>query len=90
MLQCIEKRLFTLDQDITTVLPEWKDPDILTGFDEETGEPILKKAKNKITIQYVDKETEQLIDMLRFQTSIDSFSWNGRTTVYDLSIPEMG
>lgn len=51
MLQCIENGLFTLDQDITTVLPEWKDPDILTGFDEETGEPILLKAKNKITIR---------------------------------------
>lgn len=51
MLQCIEEGLFILDQDITTVLPEWKDPDILTGFDEITGGPILKKAKNKITIR---------------------------------------
>lgn len=51
MLQCIEEGLFYLDEDIARVLPEWKDPDLLVGFDETTGKPILRKAKNKITIR---------------------------------------
>jgi CubicO group peptidase (beta-lactamase class C family) len=50
-LQCVEKGLFTLDEDVSRILPEWKDPDIITGFDEGTGKPILVKAKNKITLR---------------------------------------
>jgi CubicO group peptidase (beta-lactamase class C family) len=38
-MQCVEKGLFTLDENISRVLPEWKSPDILTGFDDKTGEP---------------------------------------------------
>jgi CubicO group peptidase (beta-lactamase class C family) len=49
-LQCVEKGLFTLDEDVTRILPEWKDADILTGFDDE-GKPKLVKAKNTITLR---------------------------------------
>jgi CubicO group peptidase (beta-lactamase class C family) len=35
VMQCVEKGLFTLDEDISRILPEWKSPDILTGFEEK-------------------------------------------------------
>jgi CubicO group peptidase (beta-lactamase class C family) len=51
-MQCVERGLIKLDDDITTVLPEWKDAVILTGFDENNdGKPILVKAKNPITLR---------------------------------------
>jgi CubicO group peptidase (beta-lactamase class C family) len=49
VMQCVEKGLFTLDEDISRILPEWKSPDILTGFEEKTGEPILRRATKVIT-----------------------------------------
>jgi CubicO group peptidase (beta-lactamase class C family) len=52
-MQVVEKGLVDLDEDITRVLPEWKDPQILTGFEEETGKPILKPSKNKMTLRSV-------------------------------------
>lgn len=51
-MQCVERGLVNLDDDITTHLPEWKDTMMLTGFDEENGDkPILEKALNKITLR---------------------------------------
>ena len=50
-LQCVEKSLFTLDEDISRVLPEWESPDILTGFNEATAKPILRKATKSITLR---------------------------------------
>jgi CubicO group peptidase (beta-lactamase class C family) len=47
----VEKGLITLDEDISRILPEWSSPDILTGFDKESGEPLLKKATKKITLR---------------------------------------
>src|ERR1700761_7220142 len=38
VMKFVEKVLFTLDEDISRILPEWKNPDILTGFEEKTGE----------------------------------------------------
>ena len=51
VLQCVEKGLLDLDEDISAILPEWKDPNILRGFDEATGKPILEKAKEKVTLR---------------------------------------
>ncbi|KAL1863014.1 hypothetical protein Daus18300_008170 [Diaporthe australafricana] len=34
-LQCVEKGLLKLNEDISTVLPEWKDPKILVGFNDK-------------------------------------------------------
>lgn len=51
VMQCVEKGLITLDEDISGILPEWSSPDILTGFDKESGEPLLKKATKKITLR---------------------------------------
>ncbi|KNG50873.1 major facilitator superfamily transporter [Stemphylium lycopersici] len=51
-LQCVERDLFTLDDaaDIDRLLPEWRQPDMLTGWtDDQT--PILQPAKEKITLR---------------------------------------
>jgi CubicO group peptidase (beta-lactamase class C family) len=52
-MQCVERGLISLDDDISNVLAEWKDPEILEGFEEESGKPILRKALNKITLRWV-------------------------------------
>jgi CubicO group peptidase (beta-lactamase class C family) len=52
VMQTVERGLISLDDDVSNVLHEWKTPDILEGFDE-SGEPILRKAKNKITLRYI-------------------------------------
>jgi CubicO group peptidase (beta-lactamase class C family) len=52
VMQCIERGLLKLDQDVVTILPEWKDVQILKGFDEITGEPILVPAVQKLTLRY--------------------------------------
>lgn len=52
LLQCIEKGLFTLDDDATKWLHELQNPDILTGFDEN-GKPELKKSTKTMTIRSV-------------------------------------
>ncbi|XXH00716.1 hypothetical protein Hte_007066 [Hypoxylon texense] len=50
-LQCVEKGLLTLDDDISTVLPEWKEREVLLGFDEVTGAPLLEKAQGKLSLR---------------------------------------
>ena len=55
-LQCVERGLLRLDTDITDVLPELKDIDILVKMvDDGSGgkKPVLKKSKGKITLRYV-------------------------------------
>lgn len=51
-LQAVERGLLTLDEPISKVLPEWSDPDVLTGFDE-SGKPITKKATKQITLRHL-------------------------------------
>lgn len=51
VLQCVEKGLLNLDDDISTVLPEFKDPEILLGFEDGTGKPILERTKRQITLR---------------------------------------
>jgi CubicO group peptidase (beta-lactamase class C family) len=50
-LQCVERGLLELDSDISSILVEYKNIDILTGFDESTGKPVLKRAENYITLR---------------------------------------
>lgn len=52
-IQCVERGQIDLDDDVSNVLTELKDAEILVGFEEETGKPILKKAANKITLRWV-------------------------------------
>jgi CubicO group peptidase (beta-lactamase class C family) len=51
-MQCVERGQLDLDADIANVLPEWKDPQILTGLDEK-DEPIFRPATNAITLRYM-------------------------------------
>jgi CubicO group peptidase (beta-lactamase class C family) len=51
-LQCVERNQIGLDDDVSVVLTELKEPDILTGFEETTDKPILKKAHVKITLRW--------------------------------------
>jgi CubicO group peptidase (beta-lactamase class C family) len=50
VMQCVEKGLLDLDEDISRVLPELKDPDVITGF-EEDGKPIMTKANKPVTLR---------------------------------------
>ena len=50
-LQCVERGQVGLDDDLGEILSELKDCDIITGFKEDTEEPILKKAENRITLR---------------------------------------
>ncbi|KAJ5099282.1 hypothetical protein N7532_006283 [Penicillium argentinense] len=50
VMQCVEKGLLDLDADISAILPEWKDPKILTGFSEK-NEPQFRPAKRPLTLR---------------------------------------
>lgn len=50
-MQCVERGLVTLDTDVAEILPELAGQGILTGFDEASGEPILNKRQNTITLR---------------------------------------
>lgn len=52
VMQCVERGLLDLDADISSILPEWKDPRILIGFDEK-NEPQFRPAKRTLTLRYV-------------------------------------
>jgi CubicO group peptidase (beta-lactamase class C family) len=54
-MQCVEKGLLDLDADISAILPEWKDPKILTGFNEK-NEPQFRPAKRPLTLRCVALE----------------------------------
>ncbi|KAH8886101.1 putative D-aminoacylase [Thozetella sp. PMI_491] len=51
VLQCVEKGLLNLDEEIATVLTEWRERSILLGFDDASGEPLLEKANGPITLR---------------------------------------
>ena len=50
VLQCVERGLLDLDQDITTVLPEWANVQVLTGFDDN-GKPTTQPTTTPITLR---------------------------------------
>lgn len=49
-MQCVERGLIGLEDDVSLLLPELKDIQIFTGI--EDGKPVLKKAQNTITLRY--------------------------------------
>jgi CubicO group peptidase (beta-lactamase class C family) len=51
-LQCVDKGLVSLDEDISRVLPELKTPVILKGWDENE-QPILEEAETQISLRFV-------------------------------------
>lgn len=50
-MQCVERGLLSLDEEITKVLPEWENPQYLFGRDGKTDGPILRKTEEKITLR---------------------------------------
>ncbi|KAH7310296.1 beta-lactamase [Rhexocercosporidium sp. MPI-PUGE-AT-0058] len=52
-MQCVERGLISLDEDVAEYLTEWKDAVILKGIDEGSGEPILVRAERKITLRHL-------------------------------------
>lgn len=49
-MQCVERGLVTLDQDLTSLLPELKNGAILSGFDEN-DHPVLSPLKKYPTLR---------------------------------------
>jgi CubicO group peptidase (beta-lactamase class C family) len=52
-LQCVERGQIGLDNDVSDILAELREAQILTGFDEGTEKPILKNARDTITLRWV-------------------------------------
>ena len=50
-MQCVERKLIGLDDDVTAVVPELQDIKLLTGYDENE-KPILITPKEKITLRF--------------------------------------
>jgi CubicO group peptidase (beta-lactamase class C family) len=50
VMQCVERGLLSLDVDISEILPEWRNPQILTGFDEQDT-PTFQAATKAITLR---------------------------------------
>ena len=51
-MQCVDRGLVSLDEDVSRVLPELKKPQILKGWDEN-GKPVLEEAKTEISLRFV-------------------------------------
>lgn len=51
-LQCVERGQFSLDEDVTRLLPELKDISVLTGFEDGGGAPVLRRVTKNITLRY--------------------------------------
>jgi len=52
-MQAVERGLFTLDEDVTKFLPEFKGIDVIKGFEKGSDKPILKKNTKTITLRLV-------------------------------------
>ena len=50
-MQCVERNLVTLDTDVAEILPELAAQDVLVGFDKATGEPIINKRQNMMSLR---------------------------------------
>jgi CubicO group peptidase (beta-lactamase class C family) len=52
-MQCVERGLLRLDDDVTGILPELKGLKILTKFDKGDAEPTLVENTKPITLKSV-------------------------------------
>lgn len=52
-LQCVERGHFTLEEDVTRLLPELKDIEVQIPAKDGAGPATRVKAKNTITLRYV-------------------------------------
>ncbi|THV08209.1 beta-lactamase [Dendrothele bispora CBS 962.96] len=89
-LQLVERGLVDLDEDITRVLHEWKEPKILVGFDE-AGQPITRVAKNKITLRQLLTHSAGMAysfsnpDLQRYRKAMGiGSSWGSANSIMDV------
>jgi Beta-lactamase len=54
-LQCVDRGLVSLDEDVSRILSELEKPKILKGWDDEDN-PVLEEAKNEISLRSVSME----------------------------------
>ncbi|KUJ15948.1 beta-lactamase/transpeptidase-like protein, partial [Mollisia scopiformis] len=60
-MQCVERGLIALDEEVGNVLHELKDPQILTGFaNGDSGGPIYKASATQITLRHLLTHTSGL------------------------------
>lgn len=78
VMQCVESGLLDLDADISCILPEWKHPKILIGFNEK-DEPQFRPAKRPLTLRYAALDiTLHKFPVAKprfYKTSPDAFRW---------------
>ena len=51
VLQCVERGLLNLDEDVSPILPEVGKYGIITDFDDVAGQPILVKNMKQVTLR---------------------------------------
>ncbi|MCJ1264134.1 hypothetical protein MMC22_004005 [Lobaria immixta] len=56
-LQCVERGLLVLDEDVSRLLPEIGKYGIITSFDDATAQPIVSQKKNHITLRHLLSHT---------------------------------
>ena len=52
-LQLVEEGKLKLDEEVSKHLPQLEKLDVLEGFDEQTGKPVLRPAKTPITLKHL-------------------------------------
>lgn len=56
VMQLVERGLVTLDEGVSSYLPELATRQVLESFDGD-GNPVVRKAKHKITLRFVFNPT---------------------------------
>lgn len=77
VLQCVEKGLLSLDDDVSTILPEWSSREILTGFNEETGEPVLQRSEGKLTLKHLLTHSSGMAYDIIIPALMQWWKWKG-------------
>ncbi|GAQ11841.1 acyltransferase LovD [Aspergillus lentulus] len=53
VMQLVEAGKLNLDDDMSPIIPELAEQEVLLGFDETTGEPQLRKRTNPLKLRYL-------------------------------------
>ncbi|KAI9704546.1 MAG: hypothetical protein M1820_005459 [Bogoriella megaspora] len=92
-LQCVEKGLLSLDEDVKTVLPEVGSFGIISGFEETTGRAVLTPNASPITLRHLLTHTSGLTyDLMnpllaRWRESRGEQPWRGATVEEKANVP---
>jgi methyl acetate hydrolase len=74
-LQLVERRVIAFDEPVSKHLPQFKNPDLLTGFDG-AGKPLLRPCARPITLKHLLTHTSGLVysiwdrDLLRYESAV--------------------